>query len=560
MNNSTRNTYRLLPLALLTLSQGVFAQQVPSAGSQIRQISPTPKPERIVPGIRPESATMPSTDASDSAKIKVKRLLLSGPRVFSESELIALTGFVPDTDLNLNNLRGFAEKITEHYRSAGYFLAQAYLPAQDIQDGVVTISVNEGRFGSVIVRNQSSLNETLVNSQLDGFKSGEVISIVPLESGLMRLSDLPGVNITSTLAPGAATGTSDLIVDIVPGQRVTGSIDADNGGSRYTGEHRLGATLNLNNAAGQGDVASLRVITSGSGLNHARASYQMQFGRTTAGVAYSWLGYELGKEFYSLQAHGTARVASLYASHPLIRSRATNLYALLDLDHKTFDDHVDVTQSRSEKKSQTLTAALRGDHRDASDASSISSYGVSATVGNLNIQTPSLRIQDAATAQSQGHFTKFGFNAMRLQNVSERVSLYAGIRGQVASKNLDVSEKMELGGMNGVRAYPQGEQAADQGYLLTLEARLLLPNFSIQMPGQMQLVGFVDTGSVTFNKNPWSTGDNHRTLSAAGVGFNWSVYNNFTIRTSYARKIGHEKAMSAPDKSGRFWIQAIKYF
>ena len=76
----------------------------------------------------------------------------------------------------------------------------------------------------------------------------------------------------------------------------------------------------------------------------------------------------------------------------------------------------------------------------------------------------------------------------------------------------------------------------------------------------MQLVGFVDAGSVTINKNPWSTGDNRRTLSAAGVGLTWSDTNNFLVRAYYARKLGNDLATSAPDKSGRFWIQAVKYF
>jgi hypothetical protein len=49
------------------------------------------------------------------------------------------------------------------------------------------------------------------------------------------------------------------------------------------------------------------------------------------------------------------------------------------------------------------------------------------------------------------------FGAMRLQNMGNSVSLFAGINGQLASKNLDVSEKMELGGLYGVRAYPSGD-------------------------------------------------------------------------------------------------------
>ena len=46
---------------------------------------------------------------------------------------------------------------------------------------------------------------------------------------------------------------------------------------------------------------------------------------------------------------------------------------------------------------------------------------------------------------------------------------------------------------------------------------MLLPRFSDQQAGQMHLVGFADTGTVTLNKNPWFAGQNTRTLSGAGV-------------------------------------------
>ena len=551
---------KFVPFALLALSQGVFAQQPPSAGSQIQQIPQSPTPQKAAPALRIEPSTTPATPASDAAKITVNRLQVTGARVFPEAELLALTGFKPGSELSLGDLRAMALTITQRYRSAGYFVAQAYLPAQEIKDGAVTIAVIEGQYGKVAVRNQSNLSDDLVQSQLGGLNSGDTVAIAPLESRLLLLSDIPGVNVTSTLAPGASPGTSDLIVDVAPGRRVTGSIDADNAGNRYTGEYRLGATVNLNNAAGRGDVASLRVLTSGSGLNYARASYQMQFGKATAGAAYSWLGYELGREFSYTGATGTARVASIYGSYPLIRSRNTNLYAGLAFDHKTFQDKnpIDLGMPVADKKSQVLTASLRGDHRDSLGGGGVSGYSLAWSAGNINLQTPEL--QDRyALAQTSGHFNKLGFSAMRLQSVTDSVSLYAGINGQVASKNLDVSEKMELGGMYGVRAYPAGEAYADQGYVLTLEARLRLPTPD-QFPGQMQLIGFIDTGSVTTHKNPWDAGDNRRTLSGAGVGLNWSDTNNFLVRAFYARKLGNEVATSAPDKSGRFWVQAVKYF
>jgi hemolysin activation/secretion protein len=147
-----------------------------------------------------------------------------------------------------------------------------------------------------------------------------------------------------------------------------------------------------------------------------------------------------------------------------------------------------------------------------------------------------------------------------VQRITDAVSLSAAINGQFASKNLDVSEKMELGGMHAVRAYPEGEAYADQGHVLSLEARVLLPQLAAQQAGQLQLVGFVDTGRVSRERDPWLAGPNSRTLSGAGLGLVWADDNDFMVRAYYARKLGSETATSAPDRSGRFWLQAVKFF
>jgi hemolysin activation/secretion protein len=552
---------KFLPYALLALSPGVFAQQLPNGGSQMQQIPPAPIPEKAVPKVEFQPGGVLATPtAADSQKITVKRLSVTGAKAYSEAQLLAVTGFQPGSELTLSDLRAMAARIADYYHRNGYFVAQAYLPAQDIKDGAVSIAVIDGQYGKITLRNQTNLSDGLANDLLGGINSGDPITSAPLENRLLLLSDVPGVNVKSTLVPGATAGTSDLIVDLTPGKRISGSIDADNAGSRYTGQYRVGATVNLNNPTGHGDVASLRVLTSGSGLNYARASYQTRVGKATVGAAYSHLRYVLGEEFESLDASGTVKTASIYGSYPLIRSRNNNLFAGLAFEDRRFQDRVGSISSVADKKAQVLIASLYGDHRDNLGGGGVSSYSLALSAGELDLQTPAVRLQDAATAQSNGNYNKLGFSAMRLQRVTDSISLYAAINGQLASKNLDSSEKMELGGMYGVRAYPEGETFADQGYIVNLEARLQLPKFSEKMPGQMQLIGFVDSGTVTINKNPWAAGSNHRTLSGAGVGINWSESNNFMVRAYYARKLGNEVATSAPDRSGRFWIQLVKYF
>ena len=549
-----------LPMALLALTQAAFAQQPPTAGGQMQQIPPVPASPRSAPEIRIQPQAAPGPEGSDSTRITVRDLRVTGAHLYSEPELVKLTGFRAGSELSLSDLRAMAARITAHYRAHGYFVALAYLPEQEVKDNVVTIAVTEGQYRNVTVRNSTNLSDRVVRAGLAGINSGDPIVMEPLENRLLVLSDLPGVNVRSTLVPGASVGTSDLLVDVTPGKRISGSVEFDNAGNPYTGKWRVGATVNVNNPLGLGDVASLRLLTSGSGLKYGRASYQLQVGRGQVGVAYSKLDYRLGKEFESLNAHGTAEIASVFGRYPLIRSRNDNLYVQLAYDAKKFQDRVDSVPSVTDKRVRVLMASLYGDHSDSLGGGGQTSYGLTWSSGTLDIQTPEARAADAISARSNGHFNKLSFNAGRSQALGGPFSLYAGINGQVASKNLDVSEKMELGGMNAVRAYPEGEAYADEGYVLTLEGRMQLPDFSDRLPGRMQLVAFVDSGSVRTNKDPWSGGQNRRTLSGAGVGLVWSDPGNFMVRTYYARKLGSEKAISSPDKSGRFWIQGVKYF
>lgn len=549
----------LLTVALLASAPSAFAQPT-AGGAQLQQIPPAPAQPKSIPDIRVERGQTPAAPEVGGARFVVRSLHVTGATRFSEAELIAASGFQPGAELDLAGLRALAGRITDLYARHGYFVAQAYVPAQGISDGAVTIAVIEGHYGKVALSDQARVHESLARSILAGLEPGDIVATAPLERRLLLLSDLPGVVVKSTLAPGDAVGTSDLMVGLTPGRRVTGSLEADNAGNRYTGQYRGGGTINFNEPLGIGDVASLRVLSAGSGFNYARASYQFAVQDATLGVAYAHLNYRLGREFSALHASGSVDIASLYGSYPLIRSRDTDLYALADLDYRTFKDKVGATASVTDKTARVATVGLAGDHHDGLWAGGWTTWSANATFGDLDIRTPQVRAADAVTARTQGSYAKVGFEAARLQNLGGPWSLYGQARGQLASKNLDSSEKMELGGAYGVRAYPEGEAYGDEGYILTAEARLRLARLSEVTHGQLSAVAFADTGGVRINKSPWSAGSNTRTLSAAGLGLTWADARNLVIKVSYAWKLGDAPATSAPDRSGRLWVQVSKYF
>lgn len=564
-SNIRRNGHdsRIAHLAFVTVallaSQSALAQPAVDAGSQIRQIPPAPAPLKTAPVIElaPPAAAAPAETGPAGSSVRVEAVRITGATLFPESALVAASGIRPGQQMNLADLRRAAANISSYYNERGYFLARAYLPDQNVERGTVTIAVLEGRYGAIRLDNHSHLSDSVARRTLGGLDSGDIVATAPLERRLLLLSDIPGIALKSTLAPGSAVGTSDLIVDVASGRAVTGSVEADNAGNRYTGAYRAGGTINFNDLAGIGDLVSLRVLASTSGLAYGRAAVQAPIGNLTLGIAYAHFRYDLGREFESLEAHGTADVGSLYASYPLIRSRDFNLYALAGVDANWFHDRIDLVSGRSDKKSQVASFGLRGDSHDRFGGGGWNVYSASWAIGNLDLQSPLDRAADADTARSDGGFSKMDFSVARLQTLSGPLSLYAAVRGQLAFENLDSSEKMELGGAYGVRAYPEGEAYGDQGYIATAEARLALRPAAL--PGQLQLFGFLDTGEVRYAHSPWFTTSNHARRSGYGAGLAWFAPANIMLKATYARRLG-DPATSAPDHSGRFWFQISKSF
>lgn len=543
--------------ALLASASAVHAQST-NAGGQLQQIPPAPEPVRPSLDFKVELAPVQSDTAAPGTSIRVATLRLTGATLFDEQTLLAVSGFAPQQERSLSDLRAIASRISAFYHQRGYFLAQAYLPAQEIAGGSVTIAIIEGRYGAVGINNATNLAPGVAGGILRGLDNGDVVASTPLERRLLLLSDLPGVKVRSTLAPGTAVGTSDLAVDLTPGRRITGSVEADNAGNRYTGTYRAGGTVNVNNAAGIGDLLSLRILASTGGLAYGRASYQAPVANLTVGAAYSHIRYQLGREFDRLDADGTADIASVYASYPLIRSRDANLYALGSANAKWFEDSIGLVSSRSNKKSRVATLGVSADAHDDFGGGGWTDASLGWSVGTLDIESPLERAADALTARRDGGFNKINFAAARLQTVSGPLSLFGSIRGQLAFDNLDTSEQVELGGAYGVRAYPEGEAYGDQGYVATAEARLTLSRWIEKFPGQLQAIGFVDVGEARFAHDPWFRGPNHAHRSGIGAGLVWAEPDGFVIKGSYAHRLGNQRVTSGPDHSGRFWFQIVK--
>jgi len=549
-----RLIHPLLGCALAALPYAVQAATAPDAGQSLQSLDQQPLalPERQTLDLNLPSA--PATQAAPGGPtLVVKGFVLEGNSAFPNQELHKLLADLRDRKVTLADLQAGIQRITELYQAHGYPLARAYLPAQTIDNGQIRVAILEGRYGAVRAEHAADLHGFSL-APLRQLVPGDVVKADTLTRSLLLLQEVPGREPKATLQPGATTGTSDLVVDMGPATLLSGSVDADNYGNRFIGEYRLGGTLNVNNPLSVGDRLTLRATASDEDQRYGRIAYQLPITpwSTQLGVAYSDMNYQLAKNFADLDAHGTAQVASVFAVQPLIRQRGLTLDTQLQFDAKSLRDDIDAFSERSDKHSRVTTLSLNGSSQDRLLGGGVNSFALAWSHGDLDISGADKRLQDQSTAGTQGSFNKLNPSLVRLQRLTERFSLYTQLQGQWADRNLDSSEKFYLGGAYGVRAYPQGEASGDQGWLANLELRYALTP-------AWQLSTFLDHGEVRLNRDPWTSEDNHRSLSGTGVGATWNAY-GWRVNAVAAWKLGSAEPTSDVDRSPRVWAQVVRYF
>jgi hemolysin activation/secretion protein len=197
------------------------------------------------------------------------------------------------------------------------------------------------------------------------------------------------------------------------------------------------------------------------------------------GAAYSRNRYQLGREYASLDAHGTSETTSLFATYPLILSQTNSLLSTLTYENKKLNDRMDTVLTDTDKQVQLVSLGLSGERLDTVNGGGRNSIDATMYVGHLNMDATARMIDDLST-RSNGDFVKATYMLNRLQRITDQDTFSMTLFGQWAGKNLNSSEKYSLGGSYGVRAYPQGEASGDMGSMLNLE---LAHHFTPQLRG-----------------------------------------------------------------------------
>lgn len=500
----------------------------------------------------------PMVDDKSGKTIFVKDFTFEGNTKLSNEYLDSLLNKYKNKDLTFSDLKNVATLITKAYRDKGYFVARAYIPVQDMKNGIITIAIIEGTFGKLHLKNQSRVKDSIVQNILDEAKKDPIISSSSLERAMLIANDTPGIVISKAdVQPGEAVGSSDFDIETLPTKVYNGYIIADNHGSRYTGKNRVMAGGNINSPFKIGDKLSLLGMAStGSNLKYGNIAYESLLypNGLKGGVGYSYTKYKLIKEYENLDASGTSKILNLHLSYPIIRQRDMSLYTNLEFDNKKLKDTVGATNTESKKKINVATLGLKYDLNTLLYQFP-STFNIKAnyTYGNLTFQDDTSYSNDAAGANTNGNYSKVYFQLLHVLSLTSKLSFETKLTYQhsLAHKNLDGSEDLSIGEVDGVKVYPTGEESAENGYIASFEPKYLLPSFF----NIANTVGvFYDRAKVymTDSSNVISDSKSYQDM---GLSY-YLTYKEFFVNSYMAWKLNSPDITSEPDYNSKFLVQA----
>lgn len=533
---------------LLTAAGTVHALDLPDAGRMLRESTPPPmlQPGPKLPDFQLPAAPLRST-LPEGIKITVSGFSYSGNTLFSTNELNRIMAPVVGKELTLAELETAVEQITQSYRAKGYPLCSVSIPPQTIKAGQpIKVEILEGRLHEINLKTTPAETRTprwLLEQYRNRLETGKPVNTDKLTEIALLLNELPALQTRILLEAGREPGSTNATLEITEGKLYSASLFSDNLGNYSTGYYRVGAGLELYFPFKLGDRLSLRGQSSTSGDSQsAGASWSLPVSAsgTRIGLDYSWVGYQLGRAFQSLDASGTAHNITLTITQPLLRRSNLFLNATLAAEAKLLDDRIASVDSSTRRHTTSGQAGLTLYGSDNLLGGGQTGFSITYTGGLLGFDNHSAKENDqgATGLQTQGNYHKISGSVSRSQTIHQELSLYAAINGQWCNKNLDSAEQLSIGGPTAVRAYPVGEGSADLGMISTAELRYLLPKLE-PLPGRVQLAGLFDHGYAEIDARPLAgTNRNSRHLYGAGFGVNWQWDELVSLKSSVAWRLG----------------------
>ena len=480
----------------------------------------------------------PKEPVSKGPQIAVKQFVFKGNTLLSSERLVDAVAAYLGESLSFAQLEQAVAEVAQTYRDVGWTV-RAYLPEQDIVDGVITVNIVEAVFGKVVidgVKPKSLDQARLIQIVLSEQTTGTFLRASAVDRALLIADDISGVAVTGGLQEGLRDGETDVVLKALEKPWLETNFSHDNTGSESTGVERTSLGFTGNSWLLPGDVFSTQLVGS-EGTRYVRMSESIPIGYTglRVGVNASRMTYRVGLlGADGFEVTGLSETFGLETSYPLVRSRLSNLYMNLAVDNKIFRNFSSDKRD-SDYAIRSSSLGLSGNLFDNIGGGGFNNASLTLTHGTVNMDGSGNFITnpDSFPEGKLGFYRKIRYALSRQQTLTDQLAFYLAVSGQSALTDLDSSEKFYLGGSSGVRAYPGSEGGGVKGHMANAELRW-------QVASGYSATMFYDFGQVLadplFHTRDNQEFINEYTLKGGGLAFSRQFDGGLTLKVTWARR------------------------
>lgn len=509
------------------------APKQPSADEE----KPVDKPEEKSASLPDdgEKPPEPTGEESDEGGVLVKTVEFSGNALITSKDLLKRAEPFLNRSLTMEEMGELADQVTMAYQEKGYILARAYLPEQEIVDGVLKINIAEGKVGKITVQGNKLYRAEVIKRYFKAQEKHGVVKEKLLEKGLVMTNELPKVKTNVVLKEGAKPGEVDVILNTEESAKLTMALDAaidwNNYGNAIISRDRYGVKINVVDHY-LGSTLEMRGITGhtyeDSALGNLVWTVPLNSYGTKAAVNYLDGTYGLATEEADRGLDGNTRIYGVKLAHPLIKDKNKAVHLVGEYQHKYSDNKFQL-QTISRDELATWTAGIELENLDRYLGKNIASLAF--THGRLDPDdaVPYGRLIDpnpgvTSYKESKREFQKLALNLARIQKIYGYTNIMLRAGAQYTPDRLVNLEQVVLGGYGSVRGHEPAIYLGDSGYNLSAELMFAPPFiaektlFGQRLAQLVQFVAFYDHGNIYITNHTGGVDAGPKTAGLSGFG------------------------------------------
>jgi len=487
-----------------------------------------------LPPMRPDAADRLSAGFA----VFVHEFHITGSTVFSDEVLQDAVAAYRGREIDSEGLAQVRRILTLMYIEGGYVASGAFIPDQDVEDGVVHVEIREGVLSEIAISGTRRYRAKVLEERLTAGVAPPLRADA-IEERLQLLLQDPGIEkVHARLRAGEDRGEARLEVEVEEAQPLRFSMRFANYEPPGIGGHSGTFSAQLLNPAGFGDDFSAEVRLS-EGVTNLEGRYEIPF---TPNGASLWFKAQYNEakvvegQFRDDDVENEFQAYTIALRHPILRSHRSSLDVSVLAEWRqsktTFDGDTFSFPGSGSVDGAVQVAVLRFPvewlYRDRSQAFAIRS---TASVG-LNVLGTT---QSGREGEPGGGFVAW-LGQIQWARRFEPLDSQLIVRGdlQVANEPLFTLEQFAVGGHQTVRGYRENQFVRDHGFVASAEYRIQV----FDRPGfRLELAEFFDVGHAWNHSDRPPDSHLSDTLLSVGLGLRAELAELFHVQIYWGRQI-----------------------